>query len=114
MKLVGELKEKVEKAESMNEAKQAIENAGIELTNEELETIAGGKRRSYSQISREQAARKKVYGEACDNVQSIIKEIKTTSDPSRKAQLQDKLEHGTYMGFKYKDIANKLDSSVLP
>ncbi len=42
MKLVGELKEKVEKAESMDEAKQAIENAGIELTENELNSVAGG------------------------------------------------------------------------
>ncbi len=42
MKLVGELKEKLEKAESMDQAKQAIENAGIELTENELNSVAGG------------------------------------------------------------------------
>ena len=113
MKLVGELKEKVEMAENMDEAKQAIENAGMELTNEELESIAGG-RTSSLQRSRDQAARKKVYREACANVERLIKEMNSTSDPARKAEIQDKLTHGTYLGFKYKDIANILGSSLLP
>ena len=114
MKLVGELKEKVEMAESLEEVRQVIENAGMELTEAELESIAGGRRRTYAQISREQAGRRKAYGEACDIVQRLIKEMNSTSDPARKAEIQNKLITGTYLGFKYKDIANKLDSSVLP
>lgn len=42
MNLVGDLKEKVEKAESKEEAKQLIQDAGIELTEEEMEQVAGG------------------------------------------------------------------------
>ncbi len=42
MKLVGELKEKVEKTESKEEAKKVIEEAGIELTDEEMNQVAGG------------------------------------------------------------------------
>lgn len=42
MKLIGELKEKVEAAESIDDVKRAIEDAGMELTDEELEEIAGG------------------------------------------------------------------------
>ncbi len=42
MKLVGELKEKVEKTESKEEAKKVIEEAGMELTTEELDEVAGG------------------------------------------------------------------------
>ena len=42
MKLVGELKEKVEKATTKEEAKEVIEEAGMELTDEELDTVAGG------------------------------------------------------------------------
>ena len=42
MKLIGELKEKVEAAESREEARRAIEDAGIELTDDELNGIAGG------------------------------------------------------------------------
>ena len=114
MKLVGELKEKVEMAESLEEVRQVIENAGMELTETELESIAGGKRRTYAQISREQAGRRKAYGEACANVERLIKEMNSTSDPAKKAEIQDKLTHGTYMGFKYKDIANILGSSLLP
>ena len=42
MKLTGELKEKVEKAETREEAKKVIEEAGMELTKEELDQVAGG------------------------------------------------------------------------
>lgn len=42
MKLTGELKEKVEKAESAAEAKEIIEAAGVELTDDEVEAVAGG------------------------------------------------------------------------
>lgn len=42
MKLVGELKEKVEQAENLKEAKRVIENAGMELTDEEMEAVSGG------------------------------------------------------------------------
>ena len=42
MKLIGELKEKVEKAETAEAKKELIEEAGMELDDEELEQIAGG------------------------------------------------------------------------
>ena len=42
MKLVGELKEKVEKAENREDAKELIKDAGMELTEEELDQITGG------------------------------------------------------------------------
>ena len=42
MKLTRELKEQVEKAESVEEKRQLIEDAGMELSDEELELIAGG------------------------------------------------------------------------
>lgn len=42
MKLTRELKEQVEKAESVEEKRQLIEDAGMELSDEELEQIAGG------------------------------------------------------------------------
>ena len=42
MKLVGELKDKVEKAETKGEAKEIIKDAGMELTDEELDQVAGG------------------------------------------------------------------------
>ena len=44
MKLIGELKEKVEKAENREEAKKIIEEAGMELTDEEMNQVAGGSR----------------------------------------------------------------------
>ena len=42
MKLVGKLKDDVANAKSPEEAKQLIENAGMQLTDEELEHISGG------------------------------------------------------------------------
>ena len=42
MQLTGELKEKVEKTESKEEAKKAIEDAGIILNDAELEQVSGG------------------------------------------------------------------------
>ena len=43
MKLIGKLKEEVDQAESMEEKKEIIEDAGIELTDEELDMVAGGR-----------------------------------------------------------------------
>ena len=42
MKLTGDLKDKVEKAENQEEAKELIKDAGMELTEEELDQITGG------------------------------------------------------------------------
>ena len=42
MNLIGKLKESVEKAESREEAKEIIKKAGMLLTDEELEKVAGG------------------------------------------------------------------------
>ena len=42
MELTGKLKEQVEKAETKEEAKKVIEEAGISLTDEELDQAAGG------------------------------------------------------------------------
>ena len=42
MRLIGKLKEEVEKAETKEEKKVLIEEAGMELDDEELEQVAGG------------------------------------------------------------------------
>ena len=42
MKLIGELKEKVEMADTKEEAKKVIKEAGMELTDEEMNSVAGG------------------------------------------------------------------------
>jgi hypothetical protein len=42
MKLVGDLKDKVEKAENQEEAKKIIEEAGMELTDDEMDQYARG------------------------------------------------------------------------
>ena len=43
MELSKELKEKVENAKSAEEAKKILAEAGVELTEEELDQVAGGK-----------------------------------------------------------------------
>ena len=42
MELTKELKEKLENAESKEEAKKILEEAGVELTDEEMDQVAGG------------------------------------------------------------------------
>ncbi len=42
VKLVGKLKEEVENSKSKEEAKKVISEAGFELTDEEMEQVAGG------------------------------------------------------------------------
>ena len=42
MKLVGKLKEKVSKAETKEQAKELIANAGMELTDDEMDKVSGG------------------------------------------------------------------------
>lgn len=42
MKLIGDLKKKVEKAETQVEARELIKDAGMELTDEELDSVSGG------------------------------------------------------------------------
>ena len=42
MKITGNLKKQVEKAESKDEKKKLIEEAGMELTDEEMDQVAGG------------------------------------------------------------------------
>jgi bacteriocin-like protein len=42
MRLVGRLKEEVEKAETAEKKKELIEEAGMELDDEELEQVSGG------------------------------------------------------------------------
>ena len=42
MELIGKLKDKVEKAQSKEEAQNIIENAGRRLTEDEMDMVAGG------------------------------------------------------------------------
>ena len=42
MKLVGKLKDKVNKAETKEQAKELIANAGMELTDDEMDKVSGG------------------------------------------------------------------------
>ncbi len=42
MELIGKLKEQVEQAKDIGEAKNLIEDAGMRLSDEELEQVSGG------------------------------------------------------------------------
>ncbi len=42
MKLVGDLKKQVEETKNKEEAKEVIEKAGMELTDDELNNVTGG------------------------------------------------------------------------
>ena len=42
MKLIGDLKKQVEKTNTKEEAKEVIEKAGMQLTDDELDCITGG------------------------------------------------------------------------
>lgn len=42
MRLIGNLKDQVEKANSKEEAREIIEKEGIELTDEEMNQVGGG------------------------------------------------------------------------
>ena len=42
MKLIGELKKQVEETKNKEEAKEVIEKAGMQLTDEELDNVTGG------------------------------------------------------------------------
>ncbi len=42
MKLIGNLKKQVEETKNKEEAKEVIEKAGMELTDEELDLVTGG------------------------------------------------------------------------
>ncbi len=42
MKLIGNLKKQVEETKNKEEAKEVIEKAGMELTDDELDQVAGG------------------------------------------------------------------------
>ena len=48
MELIGKLKEKISKAKSKDEAKDIMEDAGMRLTDDELDVVAGGGRVSCS------------------------------------------------------------------
>lgn len=81
MNLTGNLKDKVEKAETMEEKKNIIADAGMELTDEELEDVAGGKD-GHSHFS--------VY---CDKCQQYIGKH-LLDGKARYLQLQHKAETG--------------------
>ena len=52
MKLIGTLKNKVDKAKNKEEARKLIAEAGMELTDEEMEQVSGGLSHSKARESR--------------------------------------------------------------
>ena len=52
MKLTGDLKEKVEKVNSKAEAKEIIKDAGMILTDDELDAVSGGADQEKSELDK--------------------------------------------------------------
>lgn len=108
MKLRGTLKEKVEKAESLADAKQEIARAGMELTDEEMAEVAGGGgvcRASQSVGNHEatggRADIKGEFGLAKKWVYELVAEYKSPNTaPSRRTQILYELQNGTKFGVK--------------
>ena len=70
MKLIGNLKKQVEETMNKEEAKEVIEKAGMELTDEELDQVTGGwmgkigKKGYYCDQCHEKLS--PLYGQQCD------------------------------------------------
>ena len=56
MRLTGDLKERVEKAGSVEEAKKVIKEAGFEISEEEIESVAGGADQCGAQMAKSKAS----------------------------------------------------------
>ncbi len=67
MKLIGNLKKQVEETKNKEEAKEVIEKAGMELTDEELDQVAGGRmahnEKYYCYKCKQNSSH---YGQQCD------------------------------------------------
>ena len=63
MKLIGNLRDQVEKANNREEAMKIIEKAGMELTSEELDIVTGGKGLSVPYQTQRNLDMKPYYGE---------------------------------------------------
>ena len=69
MKLTGELKDKVEKTETKEEAKKTIEEAGMILDDAELDQVAGGITRLTKERWTEEITSKKLTEELKEKVE---------------------------------------------
>ena len=114
MKLTGTLKENVEKAESKEQAKKLIAQAGMELTEQEMEEVAGGQL-SYHPGHKSKAPdpqeRKRAF--AVNEVKKLLEELKNPStSPARKEAIKLTLRTGSYQGIAYVDIARQFNPSL--
>ena len=100
MRLVGELKEKAAKSENLQEAKETIANAAMELTDESMEEIAGG-----GTIVTDSED----LFHAIANVKQLYIEMrKPITSKERAEEIKRELLSGSYKGYAYKDIVKKL------
>ena len=111
MKLIGESKKKVEKAGSLTEAKEEIAHAGMELTDEEMATIAGGKGNMLSPSARTPEAMESKRKKEQD-VREMIAEWKNAT-PARRDEISRTLLSPEYLrtlrevdpSFYYNDLS---------
>ncbi len=101
MKLVGKLKENVEKAENKDQAKELIAEAGMELTDEEMETIAGGMLR----MGKAKNDWDPDYMQAVRNVRQLHAQMINAALETEANELKKQIQRGFYKGYSYFDIA---------
>ncbi len=77
MKLIGELKKQVESTNTKEEAKDVIENAGMELTDDELDQVTAGDstpltKDAITQLKEEEEERKRLEEQMNNNDNNIM------------------------------------------
>ena len=103
MKLIEELKEKVEKAKSLTEVKQLIGNAGIELTDENMEAITGG----FDGIKfTSEGIHFTPLEEAKAEVIALVGYL-WHAGPEDRAYYKQTLQNGTSQGYRYRDLIDQ-------
>ena len=90
MKLTGNLKKQVEKAETKDEKKSLIENAGMLLNDDELEQVSGGKSGKLDLCSPPPGTIKVLNEKQYDYVSKYQKRCPSPSCCADKSRLEDR------------------------
>ncbi len=98
MKLIGKLKEKVEKTSSLSEAKEEIAKAGMELTDEEMGKVAGG---AVDPCDTEE------YRDAWREALYLLQQYDNAKTTAEKDRIWNEIETGSAYGYRYMDIFNR-------
>ena len=103
-----------EKAESKEQAKELIAQAGMELAEQEMEEVAGGQLHFGAHKTKTPDPRQKKREFATNEVKKLIEELNNPSTPpARKTAIKHTLRTGSYQGIAYVDIARQFNPSLL-